>query len=200
MMEECKPRDPVILQQASEDAMKPILKDDGSHITTIDDMVKMISQKKGGSKQKGGEMANCTFILATILCTLTTVGGIMAFTAACQKYGVSLESLQAAKKSLEGYLIGCDTIEGIAARKLGAPYSIIPTCSDTTAKIESITVEIAELMKNAPGNMITAATNGWTTATLIAGGICTAVCSIRKGGSKKKSKRHRKHMRKTKKN
>ena len=195
-MEECKTIDPSILKEAAEDAKKPIVKDDGSNVITIDDMVKLISEKNGGSRQKGGEMTKCTLILATILCSISAVGGIMAFTAACQKYGVTLENLQAAKQSLEGYLVGCETIEGIAARKLGAPYSLLPTCSDVTSKIENITVEIAELMKQAPGNIVTAATNGWHVATLLAGGICAGICSI-KGGSKNKSKKYRKQIRKT---
>jgi hypothetical protein len=200
-MEECKTIDPSTIKEAADNATKPIVNDDGSHITTIDDMVKLISEKNGGSRQKGGEMTKCTLILATILCSISTVGGIMAFTAACQKYGVTLENLQAAKQSLEGYLVGCDTIEGIAARKLGAPYSLLPTCSDVTSKIEHITVEIAELMKKAPGNIVIAATQGWHVATLLAGGICAGVgiCS-KKGGFKNKSKNYRKQIRKTKKN
>ena len=145
-----------------------------------------------GSSIKVFQSANCTIIIAVILCALTAVCGIMAFTAACQKYGINLENLQATKNALEGFLVGCDTIEGIAARKLSAPYSVLPTCSDVTSKIENVTTEIAELMKNAPRNMITAVTSSWSTATLLAGGICAGIYSIKsRGGLESKSQKYK---------
>ena len=205
-MEECKTISPSILKAAEEEALKPIIPDDGSGITSIDDMVKLIGEKNGGSRQKGGDMSKCAMILATLLCVIGTAGGALAFAVACKKYNISLENLEAAKKTLEGYLVGCETIEGIALRKVGEPYSILPTCSDVTLKIEKIAVEISELMKKAPGGFMTAALQGWTVAVSIATTICAGVCSMKKGGLKNKSKKYRKKgsksrkLRKTNKN
>jgi hypothetical protein len=183
---------------------------DKSGINTLDDIAKLISKKKGGS-QKGGkvDLASCTTVLAGVLCATATIGGIWAFTVACQKYGVTLHQLQSAKDVLEKSLVGCGTVEGVAARKLAANYSPIPACSDITLKIENVVTEIAELMKKAPGNILSAASNGWIAATVAAGAICKTIsageCYLNKEGGKKsrtskKSKKSRKQRRKTKKN
>lgn len=206
MSGECKVVSPSEEKKALAVAQKKILRDDGSHVTSINDIVKLIKEQQKGGSQKGGvDLAKCTTVLAGILCAMTAVGGIMAFSAACNKYGVTLEQLQAAKKALEVSLAGCDTVEGIAARKLAANYSVIPSCSDVTSKIENVAVEIAELMKKAPGTFISAATNSWGAATAAAGTLCAGICYLTKkdGGKKsrknKKTKRSRKQRRITKK-
>ena len=152
-------------------------------------------------------MASCTTVLAGVLCAMTAVGGIMAFSAACHKYGVNLEQLEKAKDTLKVSLTGCGTAEGVAARMLASKYSTIPSCSDVTSKIENITLEIAELMKTAPKSVIATASKGWDSAVAAAGIICGGLCMLTKkrdGGKKsrnnKKSKKSRKQRRKTKKN
>jgi len=209
MSEGCKLVSTTKKQEGLAKAKEDILKDDGSHITSINDMVKLISEKKGG--QKGGvvDLAMCTKVLAIVLCVITTGGGVWAFSVACQTHGVSLQQLEAAKDVLEKSLLGCSNIQGIAARKLAANYSPIPACSDVTLKIEYVVNEIANLMKQSPSYASFAyetATKGWTAATASASALCGGICYFqnKKGGKKskknKKPKKSRKQKRKTRKN
>jgi hypothetical protein len=45
-MEECKIKSPTEIEKALELSKKPIIKDDGSDVTTIDRMVNLIVEKK----------------------------------------------------------------------------------------------------------------------------------------------------------
>ena len=198
--------------EAIEMADKKIVKDDGTGIETINQMLKRVKQNEGGnkqkgrkqkgSKQKGGKGELCAAILATIL-LVSIAGGVLAFSIACQKYNISYADLEQYKNTLEIALKGCGTVEGVMAREMASQITLAPNCSDVTRRIETVTNDIAALMKTAPSiasNLIT----GWNSALAAATVLCAGTAGTCKkgGGSKKKnkSKRHRKRMRKTKKN
>ena len=184
---------------------RTILKDDGSGVRTVGDVVKKMRAglaARGGSactrrrrrrRVGGGKgMAACILVLAGILTLGTTYASYAVAAKAFQEAGVT-------RKQLDG---AYDTVTALHENHCGTPARMAATaaakdanlmlndCEDYARAIGGLVESTGKLVRDAP-TYLRFAQQGWTTAVAAATLICGA-CMGRSGGGRRRRTRRRK--------
>lgn len=183
---------PISEAQINAELTEPIIPRDETGVVSLDDMFKELIKTTGGGVNEE-EQKRCTILIAILLVVATTGLSLWTLRTAITRYNIDVNTLENARKVLEASIQGCDKVEIVAARKISAAYTGIPTCSDATERIEELTVKLQDLAQKVPGFALDSFAKGWGAAMTAAAAICAGlnVC-LNRGGKHKKTRKGRK--------